>query len=57
MVKYKTKYRTIIIGAGPAGLRCAKILAEGKEDFILLEAKENIYRKFVRECMDYRIVY
>ncbi len=41
----KEKYKTIIIGTGPAGLRCAKILAENKEDFILLEEKENIYRK------------
>lgn len=37
-----SKYKTVIIGAGPAGLRCAKILAENKEDFILLEAKKEI---------------
>lgn len=39
------KYKTIIIGAGPAGLRCAKILADNQEDFILLEVRKNIYRK------------
>lgn len=39
------KYKTVIIGAGPAGLRCAKILAENKEDFILLEARKDIGRK------------
>ena len=39
------KYKTVIIGGGPAGLRCAQILAENKEDHILLEAKSGIYRK------------
>lgn len=31
------RYKTIIVGAGPAGLRCAKILAENDENFIVLE--------------------
>ena len=39
------KYKTVIIGAGPAGLRCAKILAEHNEDFILLERKAKFDRK------------
>ena len=39
------KYKTVIIGAGPAGLRCAKILAENNEDFILLERKSVFDRK------------
>ncbi len=39
------KYKTIIIGAGPAGLRCAKILAENNEDFLLLEKNPDIKRK------------
>ncbi len=32
-------YKTVIVGGGPGGLRCAKILAENGEDFILLEGK------------------
>jgi len=40
-----SKYKIVIIGAGQAGLRCAKILAENKENFILLEAREKIGRK------------
>lgn len=39
------KYKTIIVGAGPGGLRCAKILAENDEDFILLEKKPKFDRK------------
>ena len=39
------RYKTIIIGAGPAGLRCAKILADNKEDFILVEKKKKLDRK------------
>ncbi len=39
------KFKTIIIGAGPAGLRCAKILAENNEDFLLLEKNSKIKRK------------
>lgn len=39
------KYKTVIIGAGPGGLRCAKILAENSEDFILFEGKDGIERK------------
>ncbi len=39
------KYKTIIIGAGPGGLRCAKILAEHKENFILFEKNSSIERK------------
>jgi geranylgeranyl reductase len=34
------KYKSIIIGGGPGGLRCAKILAENDEDFLLIE-REN----------------
>jgi menaquinone-9 beta-reductase len=33
------RYKTVIVGGGPGGLRCAKILAENGEDFILLEGK------------------
>jgi geranylgeranyl reductase len=32
-------YKTVIVGGGPGGLRCAKILAENGEDFLLLEGK------------------
>ncbi len=39
------KYKTVIIGAGPGGLRCAKILADNKEDFVLLEERKDLYRK------------
>lgn len=39
------KHKTIIIGAGPGGLRCAKILADNKEDFILVERKTKFDRK------------
>lgn len=39
------KHKVVIIGAGPAGLRCAKILADNQEDFVLLEAKEKLGRK------------
>lgn len=39
------KYKTVIIGAGPGGLRCAKILAENNEDFILLEKNPRLKRK------------
>lgn len=39
------KYKTVIIGAGSAGLRCAKVLAENNEDFILLEKKPKLDRK------------
>ena len=39
------KYKTIIVGAGPGGLRCAKILAEQKEDFILFDKRPEIQRK------------
>ncbi|MEM5794410.1 MAG: NAD(P)/FAD-dependent oxidoreductase [Candidatus Aenigmatarchaeota archaeon] len=39
------KYKTVIVGAGPAGLRCAKILAENDEDFLVLEKSEKIERK------------
>ncbi len=39
------KYKTIIIGAGPAGLRCAKSLADNNEDFILVERKSKFDRK------------
>ncbi|MBM3199388.1 NAD(P)/FAD-dependent oxidoreductase [Candidatus Woesearchaeota archaeon] len=39
------KYKTVIIGAGPGGLRCAKVLAENDEDFILLEQKQKFERK------------
>jgi len=41
----KKSYKTIIVGAGPGGLRCAKILAEKGEDFILLERNSEIKRK------------
>ncbi len=33
------RYKTVIIGGGPGGLGCAKILAENGEDFLLLEGK------------------
>ena len=39
------KYKTVIVGAGPGGLRCAKILKDNKEDFILLEQNSDINRK------------
>lgn len=32
-------YKTVIVGGGPGGLRCAKVLAENDEDFLLLEGK------------------
>ncbi|MFA7715262.1 MAG: NAD(P)/FAD-dependent oxidoreductase [Candidatus Paceibacterota bacterium] len=40
-----SKYKTVIIGAGPAGLRCARILAENRENFILLESRKEIGQK------------
>lgn len=39
------RYKTVIIGAGPGGLRCAKILAETNEDFVLLEKNPGLKRK------------
>lgn len=39
------KYKTIIIGAGPAGLECAKVFAENNENFILFEGKSKFDRK------------
>jgi|YelNatPaOPRAMG01_1025707.scaffolds.fasta_scaffold03589_23 geranylgeranyl reductase len=39
------KHKIVIVGAGPAGLRCAKILAENYEDFLVLEKSEEIGRK------------
>lgn len=39
------KYKTVIAGAGPGGLRCAKILAENNEDFVLLEKNPRLKRK------------
>jgi len=39
------RYKTVIVGAGPGGLRCAKTLAENNEDFILLEGKPDIENK------------
>ncbi len=38
-------YKTVIVGAGPGGLRCAKTLAENGEDFILLEGQPEPSRK------------
>ena len=32
----KKKYNTIIIGGGISGLACGRILADKKEDFLLL---------------------
>ena len=39
------QYKTVIVGAGPAGLKCAKILAENDEDFIVFEKKPGFDRK------------
>jgi len=39
------KHKTVIVGAGPGGLRCAKILAENDEKFIVLERKLKFDRK------------
>ncbi len=39
------EYDVVIIGAGPAGLKCAKILAENNIDFIILERKSQFDRK------------
>lgn len=39
------KYNTVIVGAGPGGLHCAKILAENDEDFILFERKSEFDHK------------
>lgn len=44
-IELKNKYKVVIIGAGPAGLRCAKILAELGEDHIVLEKKPAFDRK------------
>lgn len=42
---FMEKYKTVIIGVGPAGLRCAKVLAEHKENFLVLEKNDQIVRK------------
>lgn len=42
------KYKTVIIGAGSAGLRCAKVLAENNEDFILLEKNLSLTERSVQ---------
>lgn len=39
------KYKTIIVGGGPGGLECARILAENDENFILFEKKPKFDRK------------
>lgn len=39
------KYEIVIVGAGPGGLRCAKVLAENNQNFILLERKPEFDRK------------
>ena len=39
------KYKTVIVGAGPAGLRCAKILADNNNDCLVLERKPKFDRK------------
>lgn len=39
------KYNTVIVGAGPGGLHCAKILAQNNEDFILFERKPEFDHK------------
>lgn len=39
------KYSVVIIGGGPAGLACAKILAENTKDVLLLERKSIIGTK------------
>lgn len=36
------KYKTVIIGAGPAGLRCAEILAKNNKEVLVLEKKNTI---------------
>jgi len=39
------KHKVVIIGAGPGGLRCAKILAEKGLEVVLLEKEKEIKRK------------
>ena len=39
------KHEVVIIGAGPAGLRCAEVLAEKGKDVIVLEKEKVIKRK------------
>ena len=39
------KYDVVIIGAGPAGLKCAEILAKNNKKVLVLEKNKNIGKK------------
>lgn len=39
------RHKVVIVGAGPAGLRCAKILAENNIDVVVFERKPKLDRK------------